>query len=54
MQGSSINKMLTLDYMQHEPENKYFYRKSVKIRPTDVLTISRERSKVLIRLGMKI
>ena len=31
MQGSSINKMLTLDYMQHEPENKYFDRKSVKI-----------------------
>lgn len=36
MQGSSINKMLTLDYMQHEPENKYFDRKSVKIRPADL------------------
>ena len=36
MQGSSINKMLTLDYMQHEPENKYFDRKSVKIIPADL------------------
>lgn len=36
MQGSTINKKLTLDYMQHEPENKYFDRKSAKIRPTDL------------------
>ena len=33
---SNINPILTLDYMISEPENKYFDRKSAKIRPADI------------------
>lgn len=33
---SKINPMLTLDYITHEPENKYFDRKSARIRPVDL------------------
>ncbi len=31
---SAINSLLTLEYMKNEPENKYFDRKSAKIRPS--------------------
>ena len=34
--GSRINTMLTLEYMQHEHENKYFDRKSAKIKPSEL------------------
>ena len=34
--GSIINPLLTLDYMQTENENKFFDRKSGKIRPVDL------------------
>jgi ATP-dependent DNA helicase RecG len=34
--GSIINPLLTLDYMQTENENKFFDRKSGKIRPADL------------------
>ncbi len=34
--GSKINTMLTLEYMQQEHENKYFDRKSARIRPSDL------------------
>jgi len=33
---SNINPILTLDYMISEPENKYFDRKSAKIKPSDI------------------
>ena len=33
---SKINPILTLDYMISEPENKYFDRKSAKIKPSDI------------------
>lgn len=33
---SEINPLLTLDYMCHEHENKYFDRKSAKIKPSDL------------------
>ena len=33
---SKINTMLTLEYMQNEHENKYFDRKSAKIRVADI------------------
>ncbi|WP_239478415.1 ATP-binding protein [Megamonas hypermegale] len=33
---SKINPMLTLEYMVHEHENKYFDRKSAKIKPSDL------------------
>lgn len=33
---SEINPILTLDYMISESENKYFDRKSAKIRPVDI------------------
>lgn len=36
MVKSKINPILTLDYMVHEPENKYFDRKSAKIKPSDL------------------
>lgn len=34
--GSQINPLLTLEYMQAESENKYFDRKSSRIRPVDL------------------
>lgn len=34
--GSQINPLLTLEYMQMEPENKYFDRKSAKIKVADL------------------
>ncbi|MBQ9445925.1 MAG: putative DNA binding domain-containing protein, partial [Victivallales bacterium] len=34
--SSSINPMLTLEYLINEHENKYFDRKSAKIRPADL------------------
>lgn len=34
--GSIINPLLTLEYMQTESENKYFDRKSSRIRPSDL------------------
>jgi len=34
--GSIINPLLTLEYMQTEHENKYFDRKSGRIRPADL------------------
>ena len=34
--SSKINTMLTLEYMQNEHENKYFDRKSAKIKPSDL------------------
>lgn len=33
---SKINPILNLDYMTSEPENKYFDRKSAKIKPSDL------------------
>lgn len=33
---STINPMLTLDYIKNEHENKYFDRKSAKIRPAEL------------------
>lgn len=36
---SAINSALTLEYMQHEPENKYFDRKSAKVQPADLSEI---------------
>lgn len=33
---SNINSILTLDYLISEPENKYFDRKSAKVRPVDI------------------
>lgn len=36
MLKSKINPILTLDYMVREPENKYFDRKSAKIKPSDL------------------
>lgn len=33
---SKINPILTLEYMTHQPENKYFDRKSARIRPADL------------------
>ena len=36
MVKSKINPILTLDYMVHQPENKYFDRKSAKIKPSDL------------------
>ena len=33
---SEINPLLTLSYISHEHENKYFDRKSAKIRPSDL------------------
>lgn len=34
--ASKINPLLTLEYMQSEPENKYFDRKSAQIRAVDL------------------
>ena len=34
--SSAINPLLTLDYIRNEPENKYFDRKDVRIKPTDL------------------
>lgn len=34
--ASKINPLLTLEYMQSEPENKYFDRKSTQIRAVDL------------------
>ena len=34
--GSKINTILTLEYMQKEHENQYFDRKSAKIKPSDL------------------
>ena len=34
--GSAINRMLTLDYILHEKENKYFDCKSAQIKPSDL------------------
>ena len=34
--GSKISPLLTLDYIQHEDENKYFDRKSAQIRVKDL------------------
>lgn len=36
MHGSRINPLLTLSYMQREHENKYFDRKSAKVKPADL------------------
>ena len=36
MSRSLINPMFTVDYMITEPENKYFDRKSAKIKPADL------------------
>lgn len=33
---SSINPVLTLDYMIHEDENKIFDRKSAKLKPSEI------------------
>jgi len=33
---SKVNPTLTLEYMQHEHENKYFDRKSAKAKPSDL------------------
>ena len=33
---STINPLLTLDYIKNEPENKYFDRKDARIKPTDL------------------
>lgn len=33
---SEINPILTLDYITNEHENKYFDRKSAKIKPSDL------------------
>lgn len=33
---SSINPVLTLDYMIHEDENKIFDRKSAQLKPSDI------------------
>lgn len=34
--SSAINRMLTLDYILHEKENKYFDCKSAQIKPSDL------------------
>jgi len=34
--GSKINSLLTLEYMQREHENKYFDRKSARIRVAEL------------------
>lgn len=34
--GSKINTMLTLEYMQQEHENKYFDRKSAQMKPSEL------------------
>ena len=34
--GSRLNPLLTLEYMRNESENKYFDRKSSKIRMADL------------------
>ena len=34
--SSAINRMLTLDYILHEKENKYFHCKSAQIKPSDL------------------
>ena len=34
--GSRLNPLLTLEYMRNESENKYFDRKSGKIRMADL------------------
>jgi len=34
--SSIINPLLTLDYIRTEHENKYFDRKSAKIRPAEL------------------
>lgn len=39
MTQSGINSMLTLEYMQTAKENKYFDRKSARIRPSDLAPI---------------
>ena len=39
MTQSRINPMLTLEYMQTAEENKYFDRKSARIRPSDLAPI---------------
>ena len=36
MIGSQYNRLLTLEYLQAEKENKYFDRKSGKIKPSDL------------------
>ena len=36
MTGSQYNRLLTLEYLQTEKENKYFDRKSGKIKPSDL------------------
>lgn len=39
MVKSFVNPILTLDYMINEDENKYFDRKSVKIKPSDIASL---------------
>jgi len=34
--NSALNRMLTLDYILHEKENKYFDCKSAQIKPSDL------------------
>ncbi|MDD5987060.1 MAG: ATP-binding protein, partial [Eubacteriales bacterium] len=36
MIGSQYNRLLTLEYLRTEEENKYFDRKSGKIKPSDL------------------
>ena len=36
---SAINSVLTLEYIQNEPENKYFDRKSAKVQPANLSEI---------------
>ena len=36
---SKINPLLTLDYMLREPENKYFDRKSARIRSSNLASL---------------
>ena len=36
MVKSKINPILTLEYLTSQPENKYFDRKSAKIKASDI------------------
>lgn len=37
--SSKINSFINIDYIQNKPENKYFDRKSAKIKPADLASI---------------
>lgn len=39
MGGSKYQTILTIDYMVNEPENKFFDRKSVRVKPSDLAPI---------------